>query len=462
MRPLNTIVGHIIFSIILISMIFANSRVAFSRPGSVYRTPGSFFPDLGEGKVSLGFSSEILDFEIPSNSSTTFINTKIKKWNFGLSYTLLPDYRSTNAIGLSPLEESPYELGMHFSRRVYGYKSLFIDIGMQDLSVKNTNSDKGLFDDASLYFVVSNNNQFDNYDMTINYGFGTGKLGSDYHNYDDDSGPSMSPFLSLFLNTPYLNNKMNFIFEYDGQGINVGTQFPITDIYSLRAGISHINKITEWGKRSEEGNENIALENDAPAIMFGFIMNIPDARSDMERIKNKMLDESMVEYGDIKPLVIIDSTKIEQQKKEILNYQDSIKIYKSRISMLDNESAHIRKNIIILEDSTKKMLLDIEIEKSKRNEAMRKFQKTHDLLVEKDYYAALDMINKVIELQPDLAIAYARRGTVYYYLNDTKSASMNWNIALKLDPEYDQVREILKGLKEGALEPIYKNKTEEE
>ena len=110
--------------------------------------------------------------------------------NFGLSYTLLPDYRSTNAIGMSPLEESPYELGMHFSRRVYGYKSLFIDIGMQDLSVKNTNSDKGLFDDASLYFVVSNNNKFDNYDMTINYGFGTGKLGSDYHNYDDDSGPS--------------------------------------------------------------------------------------------------------------------------------------------------------------------------------------------------------------------------------------------------------------------------------
>ena len=43
---------------------------------------------------------------------------------------------------------------------------------------------------------------------------------------------------------------------------------------------------------------------------------------------------------------------------------------------------------------------------------MRKFQKTHDLLVEKDYYAALDMINKVIN-QPDLAIAYARRGTVY-------------------------------------------------
>ena len=68
------------------------------------------------------------------------------------------------------------------------------------------------------------------------------------------------------------------------------------------------------------------------------------------------------------------------------------------------------------------------------------------------------MIDKVIELQPNLAIAYARKGTVHYYLNDLKAASMNWNIALKLDPEYSQVRDILQGLKEGTLEPLYKDK----
>ena len=37
---------------------------------------------------------------------------------------------------------------------------------------------------------------------------------------------------------------------------------------------------------------------------------------------------------------------------------------------------------------------------------------------------------------------------------------MNWNIALKLDPEYYQVRDILQGLKEGRIEPLYKNKEE--
>tara|TARA_B100002052_G_C15870693_1_gene594543 strand:- start:1029 stop:2420 length:1392 start_codon:yes stop_codon:yes gene_type:complete len=446
----------------IVAFSFSSSRVSFSRPNSIYKTPGSYFPDLGEGRISLGFSSEIIDLEVPSNSSSAFINAKIKKWNFGLSYTLLPDYRSLNAIALEPLSESPYEVGMHLQRRIYGYKSLYIDVGVHDLSIKNINSNKGLFDDASLFFVVSNNKKFNGYDMAINYGFGTGKLGSDYHNYDDDSGPSMSPFLSILLNTPYFNNKMNLIFEYDGQGLNLGSQIPITEIYSLRFGITHINKITEWAKRAEENNQDFILENDAPAIMFGFVMNIPDVQSDRERIKNQLLSPEGNLYEDIQPLVIIDSSRIKAQEIEILNYKDSLQTAQAAINILDNENAHIRKNIAILEDSTKKMLLNIEIEKSKRNSAMRQFQKSHDLLIEKKYNEALDMIDAVIELQPDLAIAYARRGTIYYYLNDTKAASMNWNIALKLDPEYDQVREILKGLKEGTVQPLYKDNTNNE
>ena len=455
---------HIQTVLLIVAIFFnialANSRVAFSRPNSVYRTPGSYFTDLGEGRVSLGFSSEIIDLE-KGNSSAAFINTKIKKWNFGLSYVLLPDYRSLSDIAAAPLEESPYEVSMHLQKRIYGYKSLYIDMGMHDISIQNMDTDKGLFDDASLFFVVGNNKQFGKYDMTINYGFGTGKLGSDYHNYDDTSGPAMSPFLSLFLNTPYFNNKMNLIFEYDGNGINLGTQVPLTDIYSLRFGISHINAITEWNKRAEEGNENIAIANDAPAIMAGFIMNIPDYKSDQERIKNKLLNPNNQKYGEFEPLVIVDSTKIQEQKKEIASYKDSLNIYRATLSSTINQKAQAEKTLSLLQDSTKTILLDIEIDKSKRNEAMRKFQKTHDLLVEEKYYDALDMIDKVIELQPNLAIAYARRGTVYYYLNDIKAASMNWNIALKLDPEYDQVRNILQGLKEGSLEPIYKKNIED-
>ena len=446
---------YLILIILLASMVFSNSRVAFSRPQLVYRTPSSYFPDMGEGKISLGFTSEIIDFEVPSSSSSAFFNTKIKNWHLGFSYTALPDYRSINEINLFPLSESPYEIGMHLQRRIYGYKSLYMDIGVQDILLKSLNDD-GLFDNASLFFVVSNNKKFNSYDMTINYGFGTGKIASDPHSYNETGGSAMSPFLSVLLNTPYFNNKMNLLFEYDGSGINIGTQVPVTDIYMLRFGVSHLNKITEWGNREKEGNEALELESDAPTLTVGFLMNIPDIKSDQERIKNNLLGVEDNQYEDFQPLVIVDTTKIKEQEKIINNYSDSLNTYRYELQSLYNENAFLRKDIQSLEDSTKTILLDIQINQSKRNEAMRLFQDSYDRLVEEKYYESLDLINKVIELQPNLAIAYARRGTIYYYLNDLKAASMNWNLALKLDPEYYQVKSVLESLKEGKLEKIYK------
>ena len=59
--------------------------------------------------------------------------------------------------------------------------------------------------------------------------------------------------------------------------------------------------------------------------------------------------------------------------------------------------------------------------------------------------------DKAIALFPDLAIAYARKGTIYYRLGDEQRATVNWNIALKLDPEYDEVRDILEAMKTNNL-----------
>ena len=70
---------------------------------------------------------------------------------------------------------------------------------------------------------------------------------------------------------------------------------------------------------------------------------------------------------------------------------------------------------------------------------------------EGDYNRALVAIDKAIEINPNLAIAYARKGTIYFRIGQTKNASINWNIALKLDPEYDEVRDILAALKTNNL-----------
>ena len=56
-----------------------------------------------------------------------------------------------------------------------------------------------------------------------------------------------------------------------------------------------------------------------------------------------------------------------------------------------------------------------------------------------------------LDLNPNLALAYARRGSIYYKLGDVQRATINWNLALRMDPEYDDVRNILKALHENRL-----------
>ena len=67
---------------------------------------------------------------------------------------------------------------------------------------------------------------------------------------------------------------------------------------------------------------------------------------------------------------------------------------------------------------------------------------------------ALKEVDLALELNPDLALAYARRGSIYYKLGDVQRATINWNLALRLDPEYDDVRNILKALNENRLKEV--------
>ena len=60
-------------------------------------------------------------------------------------------------------------------------------------------------------------------------------------------------------------------------------------------------------------------------------------------------------------------------------------------------------------------------------------------------------VESALELNPNLALAYARRGSIYYKLGDVQRATINWNLALRMDPEYDDVRNVLKALHENRL-----------
>ena len=64
---------------------------------------------------------------------------------------------------------------------------------------------------------------------------------------------------------------------------------------------------------------------------------------------------------------------------------------------------------------------------------------------------ALQEVELALHLNPELAVAFARRGSIYFKLGDEQKAIINWNLALKLDPEYEEVRTILQALHENRL-----------
>ena len=64
-----------------------------------------------------------------------------------------------------------------------------------------------------------------------------------------------------------------------------------------------------------------------------------------------------------------------------------------------------------------------------------------------DYHLALKEVEKAEQYLPNLAYIYARKGSIYYKLRDMDRATINWNVALELDPEYLEIRTMLNNIK---------------
>jgi tetratricopeptide (TPR) repeat protein len=77
------------------------------------------------------------------------------------------------------------------------------------------------------------------------------------------------------------------------------------------------------------------------------------------------------------------------------------------------------------------------------NKALDNLQEAQNLFSERRYLQALSEINKSVETAPNMALAYAVRGSIYYMLRQFPEAKLSWEKALELDPSMDNVRAIL-------------------
>ena len=138
----------------------------------------------------------------------------------------------------------------------------------------------------------------------------------------------------------------------------------------------------------------------------------------------------------------------------IYSLQDSVQILKQEINNMAAQNVELQLNNHFYRDSLNNMILQTDINNSTQNEAMRYLSRSLRLYYQGDFKQALTEVDNAIALQPNIAVAYARKGSIYYKLNQIDRATLNWNIALKLDPEYSEVRDMLNALKENKLRPV--------
>jgi hypothetical protein len=238
---------------------------------------------------------------------------------------------------------------------------------------------------------------------------------------------------------------LDFVGEFDGIGINVGLRIPLTSDYRLNIGFTHIDKLPSWKIRYWSGH---------PALTVGFDMAVPRrARRVIGDIAGPF--PLMTGTGN---MPVFDDQFSDQFDSTLTMANFVVSSLRDSVVMVNNEMRNLMVRLSameqksnFLEDSLKSFKLSSNVEGKNMNEAMRHLSRSLRYFYGGDYRASLQEVESALDLNPNLALAYARRGSIYYKLGDVQRATINWNLALRMDPEYDDVRNILKALHENRL-----------
>ncbi len=426
--------------ILLAGVIEANSRVAFSRPGNMIRVP-NVDSDMYKNLLAVNVSSEYLS---SSQSSSAFsVNTLAKSgYLYGISFVK----------PVNPANSA--ELGFHLQKNMVEYGDVKLDVGIQDVILRQGSD----IEDAdgldtkgvSLFAVLSSAKHFEDYAIATHLGFGSGKINEDSHLYVSNPKQNIGVFLGFNFTTPFLkkNGGINFLTEFDGKGLNIGVSIPILKSTHINLGITHFENFGDFA--TEDRTDWSALKGDAPSITFGMVINVPrifDA-DEAEELSKQLGDgiygetDSSILYYDPICTDIVETLR------------DSINVGKNMIENLNDFNNMLQHNEAVLVDSTRKFLLREQVSQSNQNKAMRHLSRSLRYFYDEQFRNALSEVNFAIELNPNLAIAYGRRGSIYYKLGDNRRATLNWNVALQLDPEFTEIYDMLQASDENRLTPV--------
>ena len=435
--------------ILLVGVIEANSRVAFSRPGNMIRVP-NVDSDMYKNLLAVNVSSEYLS---SSQSSSAFSVNILAKSGYLYGISFVKPVNPANSA----------EIGFHLQKNMLEYGDVKLDVGIQDVILRQGSDIEGAdgldTKGVSLFAVLSSAKHFEDYAIATHLGFGSGKINEDSHLYVSNPKQNIGVFLGFNFTTPFLkkNGGINFLTEFDGKGLNIGVSIPILKSTHINLGITHFENFGNFATEDRTGTDWADLSGDAPSITFGMGINVPRIiDADEAEALSKQLGDGI--YGETDSSILYYDPICTDVVETL---RDSIKVSKYMIDNLNDYNNMLQHKEAVLVDSTRKNLLREQVSQSNQNKAMRHLSRSLRFFYNEQFRNALSEVNSAIELNPDLAIAYGRRGSIYYKLGDNRRATLNWNVALQLDPEFTEIYDMLQAVDENRLTPIEIGKTQE-
>ena len=436
------IAKNIIAFIIILNCSYSATRIAYLRPGPMMKIPFSM-SGTSPYLFTAGFGTEFHNLAPINTAKGFYYNMQAGGWLLGFSTGSAGDTTRIANLDVSTYR-APVEFGFHLQRQLYSKDNISFSLGLQDIVFENKTSGLNLDpNELSFFGVISSEQMIRDFKVNTFLGFGTGGFGAiDTIEVDSlkTSGTAAGVFMGLIFNTPYLDKwgGIDIVGEFDGNGINVGLRIPLTSDYRLNLGFTHIEKLPNWKDRYWEGHAAFTLGFEISAARSSGI-KIPGGGPSPNIIPNDKVSQSNVD------------TTLMMADYAVSTLRDSMGMMNNEMRNLMIRLAAMEQHSKFLEDSLKAVKLNNNVSEQKMNDAMRHLSRSLRYFYAGNYRSSLQEVESALELNPNLALAYARRGSIYYKLGDVQRATINWNLALRMDPEYDDVRNVLKALHENRL-----------
>ena len=190
----------------------------------------------------------------------------------------------------------------------------------------------------------------------------------------------------------------------------------------------------------------IGIKTTIPAIKL--FLNLENIDSEL------IFGEYMYTEESVQKLIDSLNTIITLTENKYETVSDSIRFAEFTAKNLSIENSSLLQNISELNETIDQYDYEKLVSMKDLQKSMRHISHSLNNFFEKDFHQALVEIDRAIDLSPNLALAYARKAAIYYAMGQSDKASINWNIALKLDPEYDDVRNMLEALKSDDIQAV--------